>query len=131
MWECGAIEQVELPDLAELKAEVRDRPDLKEQLKELRDCACESVRRVAEAVRESIGMGVGVEALSQWEGFGRFCRRQLGVGPLTLLAAYEMGAEDPAEEVLAVFPDAKADEARAEERAVHWAREWERRFKRQ
>jgi hypothetical protein len=128
MWECGAIEQVELPDLAKLKAEAKGRPDLKEQLKDLRECAYESVRRVAEAVRESIGMGVGVEALSQWDGFGRFCRAQLGVEPLTLLAAYGMGADDPAAEVLASCPDAKADEAKAEERALHWAREWGRRF---
>ena len=83
---------------------------------------------MAEAVRESIGMGVGVEALSQWEGFGRFGRRQFGVEPPTLLAAYGLGAEDPAAEVLAAFPDAKADDAKAEERSVHWAREWERRF---
>ena len=86
--------------------------------------------RVAEAVREFIGMGVGVEALSQWEGFERFCRRQLAVEPLTLLAAYGLGTDDPAAEVLAVFPGAKADKARAEERAVHWTREWERRFDR-
>ena len=124
MWECGAIEQVELPDLDKLKAEAKDRPHLKEQLKELRECAYESVRRVAEAVQESIGMGVGVEALSQWEGFSRFCRRCLGVEPLTLLAAYGVRCEDPASEVLAVFPYAKADEAKAEERAG----EWERRF---
>jgi hypothetical protein len=73
-------------------------------------------------------MGVGVEALSQWEGFGRFCRAQLGVEPLTLVAAYGLGSDDPAAEVLATVPDAKADEARAEEQAVHWAGEWERRF---
>jgi hypothetical protein len=30
--------------------------------------------------------------------------------------------------VLAVYPDAKADDARAEERAKHWSGEWERRF---
>ena len=59
--------------------------------------------RVAEEVRESIGIGVGVEALSQWEGFGRFCRRCLGVEPLTLLRAYELGREDPAAEVLRQF----------------------------
>ena len=29
MWECGATEQVELPDVEKLKAEVKDRPDLK------------------------------------------------------------------------------------------------------
>jgi len=38
--------------------------------------------------------------------------------------------DDPAAEVLAVYPDAKADEAKAEERARHWAGEWERRFAR-
>src|SRR4051794_33537152 len=41
---------VELPNLDDLKAEVKDRPDLKEQLKELRECAEEGVRHVAEAV---------------------------------------------------------------------------------
>ena len=84
--------------------------------------------RVAKEVQESIGIGVGVEALSQWEGFGRFCRRCLGVEPLTLLRAYELGKEDPSAEVLATYPDAKFDEARAAEREGHWAGEWERRI---
>jgi hypothetical protein len=129
LWEAGVIEQVELPDLDGLKAELKERPDLKEQLKELREVAELGVLRVAEAVQESIGIGVGEEALSQWEGFARFCRRCLGVEPLTLLAAYGVRCEDPASEVLAVFPDAKADEEKAEERAGHWAGEWERRFR--
>ena len=127
-WEAGAIGEIKLPDPANIAAEVKGRPDLKEQLKQLRECAEEGVRHVAEAVRESIGMGVGVEALSQWEGFGRFCRKHLGVEPLTLLRAYGFGGDDPASEVLAVYPDAKVDEARAEERAGHWAGEWQRRF---
>jgi hypothetical protein len=97
----------------------------------VREVAEEGILRVAEAVRESIGMGVGVQALSQWEGFGRFCRRQLGVEPLTLLHAYGAKWEDPAAEVLAIFPDAKVDQAKAEERAEHWAGEWTRRFGRQ
>ena len=128
MWECGAIEEIDLPDLDDIKAEVKGRPDLKEQLKELRECAELSVQRVAKEVQESIGIGLGVEALSQWEGFGRFCRRSLGVEPLTVLRAYGLGRDEPAAEVLAVYPDAKADEAKAEERAVHWAGEWGRRF---
>jgi hypothetical protein len=106
---------------------VKDRPDLKRQLKELRECAELGVLRVAKAVQESIGIGVGVEALSQWEGFGRFCRRHLGVEPVTLLTAYGLVRDDPAAEVLALYPDAKVDEAKAEERAVHWAGEWGRR----
>jgi hypothetical protein len=128
LWEAGLIEQIDLPDFEELKAEIRERPDLKEQLRELRECAELSVLKVAEAVQESIGIGVGEEALSQWEGFSRFCRRSLGVEPLTLLAAYGVRTEDPAAEVLAIYPDVKADEAKAEERAGHWAGEWERRF---
>ena len=114
--------------LDDLKAEVRERPDLKEQLRELREVAELSVLKVAEAVQESIGMGVGVEALSQWEGFSRFCRRQLGVESLTLLGAYGIRGEDPASEVRAVYSDAKVDEAKAEERARHWTGDWERRF---
>jgi hypothetical protein len=128
LWEAGAIGQIEPPDPARIAAEVKDRPDLKEQLGELRECAYESVRHVAEAVQESIGMGVGVEALSQWEGFGRFCRRHVGVEPLTLLRAYGLGKEDPAAEVTAVYPDTRADEARAAHWEGNWAREWERRF---
>ena len=113
-----------LPDPADNAAEVKVRPDMKEVLRDLREVAEEGLLRVAEAAQESIGIGVGVEALSQWEGFSRFCRRCLGVEPLTLLAAYGVRCEDPASEVLAVFPYAKADEEKAEERAG----EWERRF---
>jgi len=51
------------------------------------------------------------------------------VEPLTLLSAYELGSEDLAAEVLATFPCAKADEAKAEERAGNWAQEWDRRFR--
>jgi hypothetical protein len=69
-----------------------------------------------------------VEALSQWEGFGRFCRRQLGVEPLTLLHAYGIDWDDPAAEVLATYPEAKVDEAKAAQWEGSWAREWERRF---
>jgi hypothetical protein len=128
MWETGLIEEIDIPDLDDLKAEAKDRPDLRKHLRELKEIAEEGVLRVAEAVQESIGIGVGVEALSQWEGFGRFCRRHLGVEPMVLLCAYELVRDDPAAEVLAVYPDAKADEAKAEERAGHWAGEWEQRF---
>jgi hypothetical protein len=48
--------------------------------------------------------------------------------PLVLMRGFGLGSDDPAVEVLAAFPDAKADEAKAEERAEHWTREWVRRF---
>ena len=104
---------------------MKRRPVLNEPDDEQRERAAEGVRYVEEAVQETIG--VGAEALSQWDGFGWFCRRHLGVDPLTLLSGYELATEDPAAEALAVYPDAKADEARAEERAAHWAGECERR----
>src|SRR5947207_4302216 len=90
-WECGAIEQIDLPDEKATAAELKQRPDLREQLRKLRQCEEEGVLHAAEAMQEVIGIGVG-EALSQWEGFGRFCRRCLGVEPLTLLAAYVLAA---------------------------------------
>jgi hypothetical protein len=39
----------------------------------------------------------------------------LGVGPLTLLAACGLGRDDPAAEVLTVYPHAKIGEAKAVE----------------
>ena len=71
---------------------------------------------------------MGVEALSQWEGFSRFCRDALRVEPMTLLAAYGLGRDDPAAEVLACHPEANVDEVKAAEWAGNWTREWERRF---
>jgi hypothetical protein len=48
--------------------------------------------------------------------------------PLTVMRAYGLLPEDPAAVVLAVYPDAAVDEAKAAEWEGNWAREWERRF---
>ena len=50
----------------------------------------------------------------------------LGVEPLPVMKAYQLGGEDPPAEVLAVLPDATVDEAWA----THWEgnREWGRRL---
>ena len=66
--------------------------------------------------------------MAQWKGFSRFCRQELAVEPLTVLRALRLAEKDPAAEVLAVFPDAKEDEAKAAEWAGSWVREWARRF---
>ena len=66
--------------------------------------------------------------LSQWEGFGRYCRKQLGVEPLTRLHAYGLAHDDPGAEVLATYPAAAVDEGRAKHWEGNWAREWERAF---
>ena len=127
-WECGAVEEIDLPDLESLEAETKERPDLREQLREVREISELGVLRVAETLKYAIGEAHAVEVLSQWEGFGRFCRESLGVEPLALMAALDLGREDPAAEVLAAYPDAKLDEATAAHWAENWRRNWERRF---
>ena len=88
MWECGAIEQIDLPDLEGITAEVKGRPDLREQLKEVREISAEGVRRVAETLQYAVGYAHATEVLSQWEGFGRFCRQTLGLEPMAVMMAY-------------------------------------------
>ena len=75
-------------------------------------------------------MGHAADLLSQWEGFGRFCRDVLALEPLTLLEALRLRRGDPAAEVLASYPDAKPDEAKAAEWASTWKSNWDRRFNR-
>jgi hypothetical protein len=127
-WECGAVESIGLPEEEAMSAELEQNPDLSEQLQQVREIAAEGVLRVAETLLEATGEALAVELLSQWEGFGRFCRRTLGLEPMTLVRAYGMGDQDPPAEVLASYPDAKADEAKAAEWAGNWAREWGWRF---
>jgi hypothetical protein len=129
-WECGAIDSIPLIDAGETATLLKARPDLKEQLKEVQEISAEGVKRVAETLKYAMGEAHAVEVLSQWEGFGRFCRESLGVEPLTLISAYGLGHDDPAVEVLASYPDAKADEAKAAEWERNWARSWSRRFAR-
>ena len=94
----------------------------------VREVSVEGVKRVAETLKYAIGQAYAAEILSQWEGFGRFCRDVLRVEPVTLLAAYGLGRDDPAADVLAVYLDAKADEARAAHWADVWKQNWDRRF---
>jgi hypothetical protein len=126
-WECGAIDSIPLIDAAETAALMKARPDLKEQLGEVREIAAEGVKTVAEwSLR--VGEAHAVEVLSQWEGFRRFCLQHLGVEPLTVMSAYRLGSDDPSAEVLAAYPDAVVDEARAAEWEGNWSREWKCRF---
>ena len=75
-----------------------------------------------------MGYAHATEVLSQWEGYGRFCRNHLGLEPMTVLHGYGLWRDDPAAEVLAGCPDAEVDEAMAAHWEGNWAREWERRF---
>jgi hypothetical protein len=127
-WESGAIESIPLIDAGETAALMKERPDLKEQLGQVQEIACDGLRTVAEWLQYAMGQAHAAEVLSQWEGFGRFCRKQLGVEPLAVMSAYRLGDSDPAAEVLAAYPDAKFDGAKAAEWEGNWVREWGRRF---
>jgi hypothetical protein len=127
-WEANGGECEDIPARAALQAELERCPDLKTQMEELKGVAELAMGQVADTLTYSIGVAYAADLLSQWEGFGRFCRQYLSVEPLTLLRALRLGEKDPAAEVLAVYADAKADEAKAEEWAANWRREWARRF---
>ena len=67
--------------------------------------AAEAIQKAAELVQYAVGEVHAEDLLSQWAGFGRFCREQLGVEPLTVLRAFGLGQDDPAAEVLAKYPE--------------------------
>ena len=69
------------------------------------------------------------EVLTRWEGFGRFCRQTLGMEPLTVMRAWGLMEDDPAEVVRQVCPDVMADEVQAEERSAALLRPWVERFR--
>jgi hypothetical protein len=79
-------------------------------------------------LHEAIIIADAVDLLSQWEGFGRFCRERLGADPLTTSSAFLSGGKDVAAELVKSFPDAQPDEAEAARWAAEWARGWDRRF---
>jgi hypothetical protein len=127
-WECGAIESIPMIDADETAALLKEQPELKEQLKDVQEIAAETVLRVAETLKYAMGEAHAVEVLSQWEGYGRFCRRHLGVEARTAVTAYRLPLGDPAAEVLAAYPEAAVDEAKAAHWEGNWVRQWGRRF---
>ena len=127
-WESGAIKQIPMIDAEDTAALIKGRPDLREQLKEVREISADGVRKVAETLQYAVGYAHAADVLSQWEGFGRFCRNSLGLKPMAVMTAYKLWQDDPAAEVLASHPDAKVDEGVAAHWEGNWAREWGRRF---
>ena len=91
--------------------------------------AAEAMAEVADTPKDAVGEAFAADLLSQWEGFGRFCREVLVLEPLTLLGALGLRQVDPSVEVLASSPEAKADEAKAAQWEANWEREWARRFR--
>ena len=127
-WEAGGEEFGSMPVGKALDEEFERCPDLKGVLEELREAGEWAMEQVGDTLTYAVGLMNAADLLSQWEGFGRFCRQSLGVEPMTLLRALRLEQEDPEAEVLASYPDAKADEAKAAGWAEDWRRSWERRF---
>jgi hypothetical protein len=91
-WESGAIEQIPMVNADDTAALIKGRPDLREQLKEVREISAEGVRKVAETLQYAVGYAHATEVLSQWEGFGRFCRSSMGLEPMAVMTAYTPSA---------------------------------------
>ena len=120
---------MDVPAREALEAELERCTGLGQQLNELREVAREGMRKLADTLKYAAGVVHAADLLSQWEGFGRFCRKHLGLEPMTVMSAYRLWPDDPAAEVLASYPDAKVDEGIASHWEGNWAREWGRRFK--
>jgi hypothetical protein len=117
-----------LPDPRQLAVEAETDSLLGEQMKDLRELGCDAVGKVAETLQYAVGEADAVDLLSQWEGFGRFCRDRLGVEAVTLAVAFGVGSSDPMADVRQEYSGVTFDPARADDWANRWARGWERRF---
>ena len=124
----GVIESVGLPNQAAIDREVAADEELRGQLQDLTALAEDALSSIGTQLVIATGKAHASDLLSQWEGFGRFCRELLGVEPLTLTAAFGLERKDPALEVRQHQPEATADLQTASEWAECWIRNWQRRF---
>jgi hypothetical protein len=127
-WEAGKIEQIGLIDPKALVAELEADPELRRQMDDIKDLVPDAMKGVADALQDAVGEAFAVDVLSQWEGFGRFCREALAVDPLTLLKALRLAKQDPAADLLEVYPESVVDDAKAAEWESTWQKNWDRRF---
>ena len=125
-WEVGAAH---LPEAERHSRKVVTAdPDLGRDLNEVAECVSLGTDQIAKVVREAAGEEHAVEVLTKWEGYGRFCRDTMGMEPLTVMRAWGLMDDDPAEVVRQVCPEARADEVQAEERSAAMSRWWVERF---
>jgi hypothetical protein len=101
---------------------------LRQQMEDVKEQVGEAMAEVADTLKQAVGEAYAVDLLSQWDGFGRFCREVLALKPLTLLKALRLAEKDPAAEVVASYPEARVNEAKAAEWAGNWRRNWDHRF---
>ena len=127
-WEAGAVEDLDMPSPQDLAEQVKASPFLGEQLRELRQVALEEVEGVTETMLEITCIAYAGDVLTTWDGFGRFCRGTLGLEPLTMMRAWGLMEQDPAEWVRAIFPEAAPRVSDAEEYGERMASSWRRRF---
>jgi hypothetical protein len=125
----GGLPSAGPEDASRVAKEVASDAGLQEQLAEIREVAAEVVGDVADTLHHTVGEADAVDLLSQWEGFVRFCQDNLGIVPLVLLRALALEQSDPAAEVRAAHPSAKATETEIRRWLAQWTRGWERRFK--
>jgi hypothetical protein len=85
-------------------------------------------RDQCELLPQTLAESLAADVLSQWAGFGGFCREVLGVEPLIIVRAFELEHIDPESQVRVIFPQSTADRASAANWAQRWTRIWERRF---
>jgi hypothetical protein len=101
---------------------------VREQLDEIRSVAEEVVAEVAAVLCYAVGKADAVDLLSQWEGFGRFCRSRLGLEPSAAVAAFGLPNVDVQEEMKTVCAGAQANEDNTTYWEQQWSRGWDRRF---
>ena len=127
-WEAGAAGDLVMPSPQDLAEQVKACPFLGEQLRELHQVALEEVEKLTELMLELTGQAFAEDVLTTWDGFGLFCRGTLNLEPMTLMRAWRLMDQNPAEQVLAIFEDVAPREKDAREYGERMARTWRGRF---
>jgi hypothetical protein len=100
-------------------------PDTKAETDRIADLA-ERMAQIPAKVLDRLADDLAVELVTQWEAFGRFCRANLELEPMTLLEAWRYPTNDLTG-ALASYAHTKPDAARAAEYEALLGRAWEHR----
>ena len=124
---CGREETaLSLMDPAVIANELTSNEAMAVYAAEIRVVSGEVMRRVADSLHHAVGQAEASDLLSQWEGFGRFCRETLNLAPLVVFDAFGLGNEDPGEKVRAAWPEVVAVNTEVTRWAEQWTRSWGR-----
>jgi hypothetical protein len=114
-WESGATEELDLSAMDIIKGKEpgdADR-DLQIQLEEMRRAARDGTDRIRKHLVGAVEV-VAIEALSCWDGFTRFCRDSAGVEPMVLMRGWGLIDDDPAGEIVRLYPHAESNQVQAD-----------------